>query len=493
MMSGKVPNNVPPSAPYSNVSLNSGVNNNRLTSNFDFYKYKKMRLIPNKIRSTNPTSWDHSSSDINKLLGQKYHMVISNPEFATYDSLVGQISYVIGHQIVSSGEGCYLLTGHDSERLFLQIRNKDIYVPSAGQYPPMIDEMIRKNVANKDTAVQILECISRPCEMNDPENLANLGPKIFEGLQDLEDREINPAKKLVAVLICEAIRFKDNGASVRMAIRKVIDLYNSGIPNDDPEPFKKVFINNGKDNGPIAVFALSGGREIMDQQIIGPKSIVKESDRQNFEKHRDAINDAKDNISDDDDNYEEEEAQDNISDDGDPQPQSNSNFNTSNEPSGYVLSAPYATHPMVKKDRVRTGELYKDSSSNNTTPIRTTSDSPPKNVPPLSWDVKAKPRVEDSDQEAENFFPPLTSNSPGGTENDNDNYREEEAQREFDENQTQNNDNEEEPNDSIEPSSTINNGLNKSKKSYRSIYEYPVMSENEMKKMIDDLLKNIDP
>lgn len=34
----------------------------------------------------------------------------------------------------------------------------------------------------------------------------------------------------------------------------------------------------------------------MAQQIIGPKSIVRESDRQNFEKHRDAINNAKDNI-----------------------------------------------------------------------------------------------------------------------------------------------------------------------------------------------------
>lgn len=395
MMPGGLSNKVPPSALYSSVSLNSGVsNNNGRLSNFDFYKDSKMELITNKVRSTNPISWDHSSSDINELLSQKYHKVISRPGVATYDSLVGQISYVIGHKIISSGEGgCYLPNGHGNDSFYFKTgpNNDDIVVQLArGTYSDIISKMIDENVANKDTAVQILECISRPCEMNDSENLATLGPKIFEGLQDLEGGKINPAKKLVAVLICEAIRFKDNGASVRMAIRKVIDLYD----NSDPEPFKKVFI--GEDNDPIAVFALSGGRKIMEQQIIGDKGIVDFKDQENFQKHHDAI----------------EKAKDNISDDEDPQPQSNSNFNTANAPRFRPL-APNAIHSMHDKSRYIERDLYKDpSSESSTTPT------------PSRKTIYSSNRGEASYQETSNFLPLLTNNGFGDAENDDSDYKE---------------------------------------------------------------------
>ena len=151
-----------------------------------------------------------------------------------------------------------------------------------GKYNKIIDDMCHNKVATKETAQKILENLSKPCvwpdrtqPIGDFDFVSNfkgnfsaeiLAEKLFEGL---DGDKYAPARKLVAVLLCECIRFNDDGAFVRWAMRLVCDMFNDQpkewqdkqtIPLDDGStcmPFKEVFTDNGTSLMPAAIFARS--------------------------------------------------------------------------------------------------------------------------------------------------------------------------------------------------------------------------------------------
>mgnify|MGYP001035627484 CR=1 FL=1 len=79
--------------------------------------------------------------------------------------------------------------------------------------------------------------------------LKNYNIKFNESTMYGEDQVFN--------LICNPKANKIVCFSENLYKYRTDNVYNSGIPNDEPEPFKKVFINNGKDNDLIAVLALT--------------------------------------------------------------------------------------------------------------------------------------------------------------------------------------------------------------------------------------------
>lgn len=145
-----------------------------------------------------------------------------------------------------------------------------------GTYNQIIDKMVKDGSATQETAEQILENLSKACispsgqqslegfdinEFND-DFIENLAEELFENLSD-------SAKKLVAVLLCECIRFNDDGAFVRWAMRCVLDIFMKPPKKVDPKTskptdetincnaFEEVFTSNGINMFPLAIFARS--------------------------------------------------------------------------------------------------------------------------------------------------------------------------------------------------------------------------------------------
>lgn len=115
------------------------------------------------------------------------------------------------------------------------------------------------------TAEALLESLSLP-QLNretEPFDLDTThGQKLFSKLFD-EKKNSKIAQKLMGVFICEAIRFQDDGALARMAMRKVISLFpRSSDPNLQIEPiesnpFYQVFVAGETS----VVFAVKQGKK----------------------------------------------------------------------------------------------------------------------------------------------------------------------------------------------------------------------------------------
>ena len=143
--------------------------------------------------------------------------------------------------------------------------------------------MCKNKVAKKDTAIKILNNLSKPCKH--PEHL--IGTKITDGCFDypfqyfdpslnpdfnpdsiedlandlfkgLEGDQYKPARQLVAVLLCECIRFNDDGALVRWAMRNVIRLFDDG----NNGAFERVFKTDDGNPLPLAIFARAASAEL---------------------------------------------------------------------------------------------------------------------------------------------------------------------------------------------------------------------------------------
>lgn len=385
--------------------------NQKESINLSFYK-KNIQLSP-RPRSETPTyNWDNrkwkTAPDItpakclNDLLWKKHLKFITEGP----SSLIGKAAVDMAQSIIKYNNPTYILSGITFQP---NPSRTDIYANLGSQYKSynnVIEEMKRQGSATRDTANKILKNLSK----------ANyrIPAEIFEGLDE-------SAKRLMAFLICETIRFQDDGACARMAMRMVIKMYD----NNMEDPFGTVFVSIPQQLDPASIFASKKGKNRMINQIMGD-FLADDPCKVYFKADKNKVNQIQSDY---------------YSDDEDPPPQSNSNFNTANEPRVFVQSAPYALHPMVKQDRVRIDEIYKDPSSNSSASSSTNS-TPSRKTSHLS-----------------NFPQPLTNSGLSDTENNNDNYREEEARYEFDGNQAHTSDHEEEHNNSMEPLSTINNNF----------------------------------
>lgn len=218
----------------------------------------------NEIRLRTPRSgdvkyvWDHRQSDANLMLNTKRRKNLNLGSA----SLVGEVAQIINREVFGSKNKLCKFGDITFSNL-----TGDIIANfgSTGSYGAIIDKMKGANIATRETAEQILENLSKGCirpDKNGKFNLEVLANKIFEGLDE-------NAKKLMAVLICETIRFNDDGACARMAMRLVI----SKFEEECETPFEDVFVGNSA-NGvtPLSIFAAPGGKQRMINQIIGHES-----------------------------------------------------------------------------------------------------------------------------------------------------------------------------------------------------------------------------
>lgn len=203
-------------------------------------------------------TWEHpEGTDVNLLLNQKKR----NTNQFGFASLVGEIAQIIANTILQSGES-YSFGG-----ITFTPNNQDIYA-SLGRYSSysdIIKAMGTAGSANLETAKQILANLSTGCVTPSGEgfNMQDLADEIFDGLDD-------SAKRLMAVLICETIRFKDDGACARMAMREIIYWYEHAPIKFRycSYPFEAVFVN-GTEFLPQAIFSFPGGKNRMQNQIAG--------------------------------------------------------------------------------------------------------------------------------------------------------------------------------------------------------------------------------
>ncbi len=183
-----------------------------------------------------------------------------------YTSLIGEVATYIDRHFTKSPSVYELRTGIVSTKKFTKwgdIRTGD------GSYSKIISDMYKSKECTLATAKALLESLSLP-QMNgkiepkdEPSDLPlSHGQALFSKLFD-EKRNPKNAQKLMGALICEAIRFQDDGALARMAIRGVISLFpkdsdpNSQIEPIIDNPFYKVFVDG---ENPV-VFAKVGGKQ----------------------------------------------------------------------------------------------------------------------------------------------------------------------------------------------------------------------------------------
>ena len=141
-------------------------------------------------------AWNHEQSDANLMLNAKQHKNIS----LGAASFVGEIAQIVANFLQNNssfkfGEVSFSRNGTDI------MASLGIY----SSYESIIERMNSNGTATNKTAKQILENLSKGCIGPDKTGNFHLENEIFEKLDD-------SAKKLMAVLICETIRFQDDGA-----------------------------------------------------------------------------------------------------------------------------------------------------------------------------------------------------------------------------------------------------------------------------------------
>ena len=180
-----------------------------------------------------------------------------------YTSLIGEVATYIDRYFTKFSSVYELRTGIVSTKKFTKwgdIRTGD------GSYSKIISDMYESKECTLATAKALLKSLSLP-QMNgkiepkdEPSDLPlSHGQALFSKLVDEKKSPKLNAQKLMGVLICEAIRFQDDGALARMAMREIIRLFQTPLRSDKIEdnPFYQVFADR---ENPV-VFAKLGGKK----------------------------------------------------------------------------------------------------------------------------------------------------------------------------------------------------------------------------------------
>ena len=189
-------------------------------------------------------------------------------------SLIGELAQIVESHIRLTGESITLgdINFHygplqrPKEKAWVEKEPSEL-LAAAGTYNSIITNMFKNGVATKDTAIKILNNLSKPC--SNPrqeacqisfktvrtEDITTLSDQLFDGL---ERDQYKPARQLVAVLLCECIRFNDDGALVRWAMRNVISLFE----RDYGTAFDFVFKTDSGNPLPLAIFARPSSNEL---------------------------------------------------------------------------------------------------------------------------------------------------------------------------------------------------------------------------------------
>ncbi len=163
----------------------------------------------------------------------------------------------------------------------------DIIADKCGSYKYLITSMVDSGSATRKNAGQILKNLSKPClhppgisENSNGQggfdyNLVDFGFDFAKGfhsdfvdkLADELFKELDEeSKKLVAVLLCESIRFNDDGAFARWSIREIIGGCRDKKLGESHIEYEKMYTatktEEGQDNSAIALFAPKGGKAI---------------------------------------------------------------------------------------------------------------------------------------------------------------------------------------------------------------------------------------
>ena len=192
-----------------------------------------------------------------------------------YTSLIGEVAtYIDRHfkEYTSDYDKVYTRTSIKKFKKSGDIQTYD------GPYREIIRFMFNNNECTLATAKVLLESLSLPQQngkvepKDEPTELKiNHGQTLFSKLFD-EKGNPKSAQKLMGALICEAIRFQEDGALARMAIRAVMSLFPKGIdPNSQIEPmesnpFYQVFVDG---ENPV-VFAKEGGKRVTLNLFFNP-------------------------------------------------------------------------------------------------------------------------------------------------------------------------------------------------------------------------------
>lgn len=240
--------------------------------------YQKPMKEGNPRNESVKIKFDRTEGNANNLLKKKYHAAVSEG----YSSLIGKIANKIGNEVVNSPNRQATLFNFRFK--IINPKTDDIVVNNCGTYPLVIEKM--GNAATKNIAEVILENLSKSNQRDTSE--------IFGNLDDFL-----AARELIAILICETIRFQDDGACARMAMRLVIDLYNRSSTKLSPLPFQQVFVGVD-DEVPLAIFAdhkknqtKLGEKQRMIAQILGhfrQDIQIKKEDEELFEKDKKLLN-----------------------------------------------------------------------------------------------------------------------------------------------------------------------------------------------------------
>lgn len=147
-----------------------------------------------------------------ELLQQKHFELLKNG----YTTLIGRVAKDVacGRSDINKNKTATIT--------FTTPYGNDIIVLGYRTYEEIIKNMHDNGECSARTAFYILKNLSKGYEKPDPKNSAKkIERSDYELFSDLPEN----AKNLMAVLICEAIRFQEDGALERMAIRKVLSLF----------------------------------------------------------------------------------------------------------------------------------------------------------------------------------------------------------------------------------------------------------------------------
>lgn len=281
----------PPKPTYTYQISNQSQQQTSESYNLDYYRNysgdpKGGPLRKENIKETFPNS--ESKKDLHKLLWKKHENFLKNG----YSSLIGKIATERALSILRDNKDeknfePLFQRGSFSITIGLNQFGNDIIARTNGgipSYNDIINEMKQSGEANLDIAYKILAKLSKHYKYNADE--------IFKDLPD-------SAKKLMALLICETIRFQEDGACARMAMRMVINEYKNGSNQNSSEPFEHVFVTeDGEDYRPppYSIFASSSrGTSRMRGQFYN----VPQKGNSNFANDEGILKNKIDNISDD--------------------------------------------------------------------------------------------------------------------------------------------------------------------------------------------------
>lgn len=216
-----------------------------------------------------------SKVDAQLLLQQKHSELVKYG----YTTLIGKVAQRIDQEITTDNLNSARVEISETPRAawksFSSNGNRTDITSGHKTYSSIISDMYDAGKCSPRTAFYILKNLSK----------GYAGKRDYELFLDLPEN----AKDLMAVLICEAIRFQEDGALARMAIRKVLSLfpkpsisdtsrvpvaedYSDAQPAESLEknPFYEVFVSIEEttlgDTTPFAIFAAT-----QDKKRVGGK------------------------------------------------------------------------------------------------------------------------------------------------------------------------------------------------------------------------------